>query len=433
MRWAASILCGLSSAAVSVAGAHAAEERFVEVRTAVFAGASGTEYQLVERARLTFESQLADRLTLVGTIEAALHQGRDLTTELRRTLESSDLAPLLELADCTWPEHRNPGLGISSSSGYLFVDRLYADYYGTGFDVRAGRQAVHWGSAQFFNPTDPFPEVLLAEPWRPRQGVNAVTLNVPFGDLHDLTLMGAVDDTLQYGRAAGRVRVNWLETDWALVGAYRGETEEGLVGIDIKGTLVLGFWIEAALKIGDRVYEELAVGLDYSFPVFESLVVMAQYYRNGSGSSGGRPSPAGLTRTFGTVAGPDCADEALGGLFADDEPRDPFAPVTSGTDYLMVSVQAAFLPEISGAVVALQNLHDGTGLLVPTVLTHPTGWLDVGLSAQVPVAVWGEGGEFKPRPQDLSLAVPTGDTIARVDFSGLVPAATVTLWMRGSF
>jgi hypothetical protein len=284
------LMLALFSAQLSTA--HAQEGRgFGELRLSAFPGAEGDTWQLVERFRPTLSMDIDERVKLVATIEAALHQGRDVNKEL----QESQLGLLLTAAGCEFPQQNNSVLRIDSAADYLAVDRLYFDFYLDFADIRVGRQALNWGSAQFFNPTDPFPQVLLAEPWRPRQGVNAVRVNVPFGERHDATAVVAGNDAFTTLRAAAKLRFNWLETDWALVAAYRGDRDTGLVGIDIRGTLELGYWLEAAYLLGSNPHEELSVGIDYSFPILERAVLFAQYYRNGAGST----RPASSLPSFG--------------------------------------------------------------------------------------------------------------------------------------
>jgi hypothetical protein len=256
---------------------------FAEVRGTGSLGVDGVPWQLVERVRPEVDAPLAgDRLVLGVAVEAALAQGRDLGDELQAAIEDSDLGPLLDLAGCTWPTHQNEWLRIDSAADWLSVERLYVDAYGKAVDLRVGRQAINWGSARFFNPTDPFPEVLLTEPWRPRRGVNAVRATLPIGEQHQVQLVAASNDTFTAERAAGKLTVNVLGTDVALAGAWRGEVDEGLVGLDVRGTLGVGFWLEGAVHVRpDEQWEEVAVGVDYSFPVGETLVLTAQYYRSG--------------------------------------------------------------------------------------------------------------------------------------------------------
>jgi hypothetical protein len=84
-------------------------------------------------------------------------------------------------------------------------------------------------------------------------------------------------------------------------------------------------------------------------------------------------------------------------------------------------------------MMGLQNLNDGSGLLVPTISYNVLDWLDVAASAQVPYALDSDGGELKPRQEDLFLSAEVPGGTLSADLSGLVPAATVTIWTRASF
>lgn len=389
---------------------------FADLRLGFSPGATGEIWQLVERVRPTFEAGLAERVTFVATIEAGLAQGRQLEHELTRTFEDAGLRSSLEAAGFEWPEYANELFRINRSADYLDVDRLYLDLYLGPADIRVGRQALNWGSAQFFNPTDPFPEVLLAEPWRPRRGVNAVRAHVPFGEMHDASVVIATNDTLDQFRAAGRVRINWLETDFALVGAWRGDSETGLIGFDLRGTLELGWWIEAAYHLGGDGYEEISVGLDYSFPVLERMTLFVQYYRNGAGLE--KPSLV----------------DALPARLGLGPTGDPFAPFVLGRDYLLVGSGLVAEPELSFNLAVLQNLGDGSGFVMTTVTYNLLDWLDVACTAQVPYSMWGDGGEFRPARSELVVDLPLpGLATETVDFAGLFPTATITFWSRASF
>lgn len=402
---------------------------YAELRSAFFPGVSGDAWQLVEHVRPTLTASFGERVKLVATIEAGFAEGRDPTKEVERTLRASDFEPLLEANMCTWPPRENTVLNIDRASDYLDVDRLHLDLYAGAVDLRLGRQAINWGSALFFNPTDPFPEVLLAEPWRPRRGVNAVRANVPLSEAIDATAVFAMNDALDTVRAAGRVRLNALATDFALVGVYRGDDDNGLVGLDLRGTLGVGWWIESAYFVGHNAHEELAVGIDYSFPIFERATAFLEYYRNGAGST--NVSTAQQLSTGGAVRPPECKSGAfpLGAGSGSTGKPDPFAPFVHGKNYLLLGGSLAFEPELMLSVSALQNLDDGSGVFFPTITYDALDWLDVAFSANVPYALWGEGGELKPAPEDLRVTI--GGLSA--DFSGFIPAATLTLWTRASF
>jgi hypothetical protein len=421
------------ASALLVASTAAAQEGqgFAELRASWSIGATGKPLQLVERVRPTFSTAIGERSKLVATLEASLAEGRNSTDELRRAMDDAGLSPLLAAAGCSWPSSANSALHVDGASSYLAVDRLYLDHYGERFDLRLGRQALHWGSAQFFNPTDPFPEVLLTEPWRPRAGVNALRAHAAFSGLTDLTAVLAVDDAIRKGRAALRLRTNRWGVDAALVGAWRGGSG-WMAGLDLRGTLGVGWWIEAAVHpSAEKTREELAVGVDYSFPVLEKLVLTAQYYRNGAGAAG--PDQYSWTSRLsgaGGAGGPTCADGSPLG----PAPADAFGPFALARDYLLASVALQIFPELSVNAAFLQNLNDGTGVAVPAASWAALDWLELSLSAQVPVATWGHGGEFKPRPGDLLLERDLGPLGAyRADLSGLVPRATLTFWTRASF
>jgi hypothetical protein len=409
---------------------------FVELRAQVNTGVDGFPALFVQRFRPELQAPLAERLMLVSTVELGLAQGRNLQDELQRTLQDSDFGPLLEAAGCTWPQEENEVLHISSASDYLSVERLYLDAYLPRLDLRVGRQALNWGSAFLVNPTDPFPEVLLLEPWRPRRGVNALRGTVPFslgrdgGEDHQVQAVVGADDTLTRVRLAGRATVNVAGTDFSAVGAWRQESEEGIVGLDVRGTLGVGFWAEGALHVRDELYEELVLGVDYSLPVGQALVFTAQYYRNGAGSPE-QPTTGGLTGAMSSgIAGPECTSE----LFpAPETEPDPFAPVFRGQDYVIGAVNFGIVPELSLSSLWVQNLGDGTALFVPGISSSPTGWLMVAGSASVPVSAWGEGGELRPNPDDLSQTIDVLGTPLTLDLDGLAPSATFSVWTRVNF
>jgi len=403
-------------------------EGFVELRAHASLGVDGVPVQVVERVRPTLSAELSDRVVLSTTVELGLSQGRTMQAELQRTLEDSDLGPLMDAMGCTWPVEDNELLGISRAGDYLSVERLVLDAYLPWADLRLGRQAVNWGSAFMVNPTDPFPEVLLVEPWKPRSGVNALRATVPVAD-HQLQAVLGTNDTVTKLRAAGRATLRLGLTDLSLVGAYRQEAEDGLIGLDVRGTLGVGFWLEGAVHLREEPYEELAVGVDYSFPVLETLVVTGQYYRNGAGSP--TWDPAATTSGLGeAIEPPDCGEAEL---FGPTEDPDPFAPFFSGRDYAMLSLALGISRDVSVTALWVQNLNDGSGLAVPVVVVYPTGWLEVSAAAQVPLSLWGDGGELHPADDDLVLSMDGGAEPLEVDLSGLVPDATFTLWTRFDF
>lgn len=399
---------------------------FAELRVTGAIGAEGEVLQVVERFRPTFEAELSDRVLLATTVEAHLAQGRDTEEELVRIVRDSELGPLVP--DDAFPVEANERLGISTAADIFRVDRLYLDVYGEKADLRVGRQALQWGSAYAVNPTDPFPQVLVTEPWAPRAGINAARLTVPFGGVHKVQGVLATDDVFTEVRGAGRLTLNALSTDWSLVGWARhtdllGEegVYDGLVGIDLRGTLGVGWWVEAGLRLDEDKYGLVVAGVDYSFPVLQSLIVAGQYIYNGAGEAD--PADYDPLGRFALLMDPEAATEL-----------DPAAPFFLGQHYTLLVVSAGITRDTSFSLASFQNLEDGTGFAVPTVGVVPNGWWEVSLSAQLPYRLAGPG-EFSPADEDLVLSVepfPGADPLT-ADFSGLVPDATLILWTRASF
>ncbi len=382
-----------------IASALAADASgYAEVRGHLHLGVDGEAWELVEHLRPAFDAELAERWSMSTVVDVGFHQGRDLEALANELLGQPTAAESNEL------------LGVSRVEDYLAVDRLYLDAYLPGVDLRLGRQAVNWGSALVLNPTDPFPELLATEPWRARTGVNAARATVPLGE-HQLQAVLGTDDAFTELKGALRGTLVAGRTDVSLVGAYR---DDAMVGVDLRGTLGVGWWAEAALVADSDPHEELAIGVDYSFPVLQTLVVMVQYDRLGGGSTDVTPATAIAAAASGDTSG--------------------FA----GQNYGVLSASLAATYMLSVSALHLQNLDDGSAYSIPTIGLAPNSWLEVSAAAQLPWAVWGEGGELAPSEDDLVLAVPgigldDSGASSTLDLNGLMPTATFILWTRVYF
>ncbi|MCP4916863.1 MAG: hypothetical protein GY913_08040, partial [Proteobacteria bacterium] len=375
-----------------VASAFAADAGgYAEVRGHLHLGVDDEVWELVEHVRPAFDAELGDRWAMSTVVDVGFHQGRDLE------------ALASELVGYEVVSEANDLLGVSTVTDYLAVDRLYVDAYLPGVDFRAGRQAVNWGSGLVLNATDPFPELLATEPWRPRAGVNALKATVPIGDRHEVQAVVGADDAFTDVKAALRGTVNAGGTDFSLIGAYR---DDAMVGVDMKGTLGVGWWVEAAYILDSEPHDELAIGIDYSFPVLQTLMVMAQYNRLGDGSTDISASTAMANMASGDSIG------------------------LAGRDYgiAMVSLAATYM--LSFSALHMQNLNDGSAYSMPSVAVAPNSWLELSAAAQIPWAVWGEGGELAPSEADLVVDIPQ---VGELDLDGLMPDATFIFWTRAYF
>ena len=416
-------VCGLLLSRVWPALTHA-QGGYGEVRVNWLVGAEGEQWQSVERFRPRFTVELAERWALFSELELAFTQGRNQIDEVRRVLQGSELGPFLESAGYQWPKAENDFLKISRAHDYLEVARLYVDWYHPDFDVRVGRQSIYWGSAAFLNPTDPFPEFLIAEPWRPRRGLNAGRVSFPISDDSDLMVVLGSNDSFTHFRAASRFRTTVALADISVVGAYRGDDDDGLIRIDLRGTYGVGYWLESALWSSDWTSFDVAVGLDYSIDgLFEGLIVMAQYYYNGRGATDVISSVTSLgLRSWSAVW-----QYRRGYAY--------FCPNFEGKHYAMTALTLALSIDTTLGTTGILNLVDHTGFWVPSLTHRANDWLELSITGQVPLDLSGEGGEFHPSDADLLLrqSLTEGGEPVEVDFSGLRSEASITVWSRFSY
>ena len=437
-----------------VAAAHAAElSGYAEARASYLIGVHGTAWGLVERVRPRFKAWPTDRLAVEAVVQAQLVQGR-FPDQVFLDAVGGDAADALGaavggfLSDDQIAAFTDallaPPPRYDEVSDWLSVERLHADLQLERVDLTIGRQALNWGSSLFFQPTSFFAELLVTEPWRERQGFNAVRADVPLGE-HSVTAAAAVGDDLSvfYGDEAPafedlplsstlRGTLRALGTDFTAV-AQGAADGRWFTGADMKGTLGVGWWVEGGWHGQGDASEpgapEAVVGLDWSFPWLQVLYLAAEYRYDGRGAD-----PADY---FG--------EDYLARLLPDAEPPD--SP-TLGRHYAHSMLRWGLTEEVSVSHALLVNLEDGSGASIPGAGVLVGGRGQINLGAQVP---FGQG-EFNPDPADLAgpmgdalgaslsdglaasgldLEVPVEVTPETVD--GLLPSASLFVWGRFSF
>ncbi len=387
---------------------------YVEARGGYLFEVDGVAWETVQRARPTLSAQLHERVELSVTPQLSLVQGRYPYEEGLDLLEEQ-LGTVLEQSGCSLQAPPR----VDEVSDVLTVERLFVDVYHPRVDLRLGRQALNWGSAMFLNPTDLFAQNLLASPWQERQGVNALRATVPFAGRHQVTAVAALADDLETWRFGLRPTVNLLQTDISLVGGYSSQPDDFLdgapmVGLDLRGQLVLGWWAEGRLDLADEAAPVVSAGLDYSFAVLDQLYVAAQYSYDGTGVED--PALYSLADRGLTVATPACLGElSLGEPTA--APR-----TTIGRHYALGTARVGFLDAWSVQAAALMNLQDRSTVVIPQVAWTPGQRVSWVLGGNLGL---GEG-EFVPTPQMATFK----DGFIELDASGLVPRAQVFSYLR---
>ena len=390
---------------------------YAEVRASYTLGVDGTPWQVVERVRPSATADLSTNWSLQMTVEAIGAQGR-YEPDVAFDLVEEQIGSILESANCPFekPESR-----VSSVEDILSVERLFLDYFGESVDVRVGRQALNWGSAQMLNPTDLFAEVLVAEPWRERQGVNAARVNWAWKNGGQFTGVAALDDDFDEGRLGARATWNLLETDVSPVASFTTEME-GFVGLDLRGQKGVGWWIEGGTHLSDEaILPEVSVGLDYSFMLRDGLLLGLQYTYDGTGIA----DPFDYTLAargsmLVPVPGCDSAEEAFS-LPEDVEPR-----FTIGQHYGLAWTRLAWDDQWTLQASALVNLQDRSAFLLPSLEWTPGDRWSLNAGAQV---LMGEG-EFSPGPYVSEPTFGEGASAYQIDFDGVIPEWSVFSYAR---
>ncbi len=404
---------------------------YVEVRADYGHGLEGERWGLHERLRPTVELAPHERVRVVSTFQVVLDQGRHPEQEAVDLLEAQ--LPTVVTNTCPLPD---PGEPIDEVSDFLSLERLFVDVYGERADLRVGRQALNWGSAILLNPTDLFAETLLTTPWQERQGVDAARATVPLGDRHQVMAVAAVsrwdDDGLEglEGRFGLRPTLNVAGTDLSPVASATTEGEYFL-GLDAKGQLVVGWWLEGGVHLaplldGEAPQLEASVGVDWSVVVLDGLVLAAQYTYDGTGLAD--PDDYSPTARGSTLPTPDCA-------YAEQEEPDGAPRFTIGRHYALASARLSLFDDYQLAATGLMNLQDRSAVLVPSLSWKPGGIWSLDLLGQF---FLGEG-ELNPHDTPAMSTVviqpdPDQDvTRIYVDTAGLVPAWSLVAYVRAAF
>ena len=391
-----------------VAAASATEvSGYGEVRAGLSGGVDGVPWETVERFRPTLEADLHQRVRVASTVEARLVQGR-YPLEEGYALIDDELGHLLEPAGCSLEAPPR----YATADDVLGVERLYVDLYHPRIDLRVGRQALNWGSATFVNPTDLFAEVLLTQPWQERSGVDAVRATVPIGEVHQVVAVGAIDASLETGRFGLKPTFNLRGTDIAPVLGYRSAQDDFLggvpsAGLDLRGQLVVGWWIEGRVDLdeGGEIEPIVSAGVDYSLPVLDRLLLVGQYTYDATGKED--PALYTIVDRGVRVEVPECAGE-IGPPVG--EPR-----FTIGRHYALLSVNAAYA-DFALQAAGVMNLQDRSTLLVPQLSYTPGSRWTMSVGGNVPLGQ----GEFRPTDDQMIVR----DGLVELDLSGLVPAWT---------
>lgn len=170
-----------------------------------------------------------------------------------------------------------------TTSGYS-LDRLYFDYQDGAFDYRVGRQALHYGVSQIWNPVDLIDSQNPLDAQFDPNGVNALSASVGLSP----TCVWHAVVAFPFDQPLSLTRLQWLwgTFDVSVLAADVRHVNERVLGLTAKGDIEVGVWLESAYHFSPpRDYLEFVVGIDYSLALLESIYLSLQYYRDESGGS----------------------------------------------------------------------------------------------------------------------------------------------------
>lgn len=185
-------------------------------------------------------------------------------------------------------------------SDQITLDRAVLKMYFKPFDLFIGRQTIAWGTGYGFNPTDIFNVKNPMDPKAAKSGVNALRVEVPFGDLSGLSLVAVPDRDFQHMSGGFRLKGNLGNFDLSVCGIKQMNSDLELAGLptriiagaDLAGQIGdVGIWLEGAAinpvykntnyTDFDSIYAQIDAGIDYTF--VNGIYLMAEYYYNGLG------------------------------------------------------------------------------------------------------------------------------------------------------
>ncbi len=192
------------------------------------------------------------------------------------------------------------------------IDRLAVSFPIGPADIRIGRQAISWGSAWFWKPTDRF------SPFSPmdidadvKRGVDALRAEFYFGASTSLDLVATFErhpdtDRELWVNGGARFRTTVGRYDLAISAArfQLSEASNLMAGVEFSGELGdVGFRGEAAFNYLPETEEwdiEGVIGADYHFSF--GLTLAGELFYNGLGTGDSNEYAAFLTDTTSTTA-----------------------------------------------------------------------------------------------------------------------------------
>ena len=228
-----------------------------------------------------------------------------------------------------------PGLNISRLAVWLGPENIR---------ITLGKQRIIWGVARIFRPLDIFNPTNFLEPGYERFGINAIHFNLALGSLTDIRLLCLPQFDLKNSASACRFGSNLFKNDIGLNVYYKTSEKKYIIGADLAGELLIGYWAEFTYNKEDTAkYLKTSVGIDYTFPL--TIYGMVEYFYDQSGEA--NPQHYDFTKLLtGTRS-------------------------TLARQYLFVSFSSIPNLILSPSINSIINLNDRSFILIPQISYQP--------------------------------------------------------------
>jgi hypothetical protein len=207
--------------------------------------------------------------------------------------------------------------------------------------VVVGKQSLYWGVGRVFRPLDNVHETNYFEPGYERAGTNALMGYLSLGSLTNARAIIIPHGEIARTMTGIRAGTNIINNDVGFTAMHRSEERQTVIGGEIIGELLVGYWGEASYTWEEAIdYSKFTIGLDYTFP--KMIYVMAEYFFDGSGE--------------------------------DDPANYDYTKISSGErqtlaqHYLYASIGLSSNPFLRPSLNSIINLNDGGLFIIPHLL-----------------------------------------------------------------
>ncbi len=206
--------------------------------------------------------------------------------------------------------------------------------------IIAGKQSLYWGVGRIFRPLDVFNPANYFEPNYERQGSNAILGYLSMGRFTSVRAVCLPAYNLKKSFAGLRIGTNLYKNDIGLNLMYKALPKKEILGFEIAGDNIIGYWCEAGYTIEDTTnYAKVSLGIDYTFPFMIYSMIEAFY------DESGKDNPA---------------EYEWDKIFSGER-------TTLGKKYVYVTVASAHNPYLRPGFNTIINLDDQSFILIPQV------------------------------------------------------------------